>query len=247
MGSPKPNINPSLYKLDAGQMKDGERIKTSVPLPRERLYFEFNSFERIDKKDSRHYGALLELFPHYLIESCDDADWHLFEAMSRYDNKNKTFVVGCFDNESLDFKLVSYKWRRKDGIKWKTRAGTSPNSTPLVRIFTDDGTVYVIEGHRDSLTAVLLGLDFIMIPFAGFRLKEPSAIQNEVRDRELVFLVEDEAAYKCMIKVAEYLKETASGIRLIELSDTDKKTDLSDYVQQFNNIQEVKDGLRNRR
>jgi len=168
-------------------------------------------------------------------------------AMSKYDNRNQTFVAGCFDNQPFDFKLISYKPRVKDGVKWKTRAGTSPNGTPFVRIFTDEGTVYVLEGHRDALTAVLLGLDFIMIPYAGFRVKEPSVLQDEVSDRDLVFIVEDKAAYECMVKVAEYLKVTAKSICLIELRDTEEKVDLSDYVENFNTIQEVIDGLRNRR
>ncbi len=247
MCSVKPKIDPSLYKLDTEQIKGKGSVKAPCPLPREQLSSEFNGFEPISKKDPKHYWALLELFPKYLIESCDDGDWQLFEAMSRFDRRNGTFVVGCFDNQPLEFRLVSFKWRHKDNVKWKTRAGTSPNGTPFVRIYTDSETIYVIEGHRDSLSAVLLGLDFIMIPYAGFRLKEPAVLQNEVRNRKLVFLVEDETAYKCMTKVAEHLKETANGIRFIELSDTEKKMDLSDYVQQCNSIREVMNGLRNRR
>jgi len=247
MSTPKPNINASLYKLDSGQTRDRGHTKTSTPLSPEQLTREFNGFEPINKNDSRHNGALLELFPSYLIESCDDADWKFFESISRFDRENDTFVAGCFDNQPLAFKLISFKWRYKDGIKWKTRAGTSPNNTPLIRIYTDNETVYVIEGHRDALTAVLLGLDFIMIPYAGFRLNEPTALQNDVRGRELVFLVEDKPAHECMTQVAEHLKETAGAISLIGLNEAEKKMDLSDYVQQFNSIREVINGLRNRR
>ncbi len=167
--------------------------------------------------------------------------------MSRFDRRSNSFVVGCFENQPFDFVLLSYKWRYKDGIKWKTRAGTSPNSTPLVRIYTDNEPIYIIEGHRDSLTAVLLGLDFIMIPYAGFKLREPGNLQKEVDGRDVIFLVEDGAAYKCMYEVAEQLKETANRIQLIELSDSDRKMDLSDFAQQYNHIQEVKDVLQTRR
>lgn len=247
MGSLKPDIDASLFKLTNEQKNSGGVYGTKHPIPLHRIEKEFNAFERIDTSDARHRQALDELFPSFLLSERDDADWELFLAISRYDRRNATFVAGCFDNQPLEFRAISFKWRRKDNVKWKTRAGTSPNGTPFVRIYTDNETIYVIEGHRDSLAAVLLGLDFIMIPYAGFKLREPAPLQNEVRNRELVFLVEDEAAHRCMARVAKHLKEAAIGIRFIELDDTEKKTDLSDYVRQFDSIEEVIDGLRNRR
>ena len=246
MSKLKPRIDLNLYKIDPSMMGDRKCHSSCKPIPHKRLEREFNEFSRLDWNNPRHREALLELFPEYLIYDCHETDWRLFDSMGRYDERHSTFVAGCFDNQPLDFRLISYKWRFKDGVKWKTRAGTSPNSTPLLRIFTDRQTLYVIEGHRDSLTAVLLGLDFIMIPYAGFRLKDSAALREEVAGRNLVFIVEDEAAHECMKKVAEELKETARSIRFIQLDDTDGKVDLSDYVQRFNTIQEVLDGLRNR-
>ncbi len=229
-------------------MNTGKSVGSPPLVPLHRVKKEFDSLGRIDISNERHIEALRELFPEYLLSQRDDADWQLFLAMSRYDKNHTTFVTGCFNNESyLELKLISYKQRFKDGVKWKTRAGTSPNGTPFVRIYTDKGIIYGIEGNRDALTAVLLGLDFIMLPYAGFRLKEPSVLQEEVSDRDLVFIVEDRAAYKCMTKVAGHLKETAKSICLIELSDTAEKVDLSDYVKNFKTIKEVIDGLRNRR
>jgi len=247
MSKLKPNIDTGLFKLTPEQIHTAERASSVPAVPLQKVEKEFNGFEGIDMSKGSHLKALSELFPLYLLEERDDADWELFLAMSKYDNRNQTFVAGCFDNQPFDFKLISYKPRVKDGVKWKTRAGTSPNGTPFIRIYTDERIVYVLEGHRDALTAVLLGLDFIMIPYAGFRVKEPSVLQDEVSDRNLVFIVEDKAAYECMVKVAEYLKVTAKSICLIELRDTEEKVDLSDYVENFNTIQEVIDGLRNRR
>ena len=243
MCSIKPKIDLSLYKLDSGQIKGKGNIKAPSPLPLEQLSREFNGLEFINKKDSRHYGALLELFPQYLIESCDDADWQLFEAISRFDRRNDSFVVGCFDNQPLEFRLVSYKWRYKDNIKWKTRAGTSPNSTLLIRIFTDNEPIYVIEGHRDSLTAILLGLDFIMIPYAGFKLKETSSLLQDIENRNLIFLVEDIAAYKCMYRIANILQTAANSIKLKELGTGADKVDLCDFVWQHKSLKEVVYGL----
>ena len=247
MSKLKPKIDTTLFKMTHEQMNTGKSVGSTPLVPLHRVEKEFDIFEEIDISDENHRRALHELFPPYLISQRDNVDWELFLSMSRYDRRNQTFIAGCFDNQPLDFKLISHKLQFKDGVKWKTRAGTSPNGTPFVRIYTDSEIIYIPEGHRDSLTAVLLGLDFIMIPYAGFRLKEPSELQSEIRNRDLVFIVEDEAAYKCMTKVAEHLKETAKSICFIELIDTDEKVDLSDYVKNFKTIQEVIDGLQNRR
>jgi len=211
----------------------------------EQLQAEFNQFERIDLTDTSHQQALLELFPEYLLIERNNIDWQLFCAMSRYDRRNKTFITGCFDNTPLEFKLISYKWSYKDGIKWKTKAGTSPNKTLFIRVFTDDAPIYVIEGHRDALTAVLLGLNFVMIPHAGFKLREPSALLKEVKGRKVILLVEDRAAYKCMREIAEALQETANSIRLIQFGSDEVKIDLSDYVRKFYSIKEINNGLSN--
>jgi len=194
MGKLEPNIDVSLFKIDAEQMVSGKRVGDIKPVPLEQLEKEFNSFERIDLDDVTHKEVLRTLFSDYLIDSTNEADRQLFLSMSRFDRRHSTFVTGCFDNESTEeFRLISHKPQMKDGVKWKTRAGTSPNSTPLVRIFTDDGTIYFIEGHRDALTAILLGLDFVMIPYAGYKAADPSYLQNEVAGREVVFLVEEKA------------------------------------------------------
>lgn len=248
MSSIQPNINVDLYKLTPEQMSTGNNCNSLSPISLHQLEKEFNSFEQLDISDESHRTALAKLFPSYLTEGRDDTDWELFLAMIRYDRQNHTFVTGCFDNKSaLAFKLISYKHRHKDGIKWKTRVGTSPNSTPLVRIYSDDGTIYVVEGHRDALTAILIGLDFIMLPYAGFRQTNPIYLQNEVAGKDVVFLIEDQQAYKCMYAVACKLSDTAKSVRLVDFNNSDKKVDLSDYVCNFNTIEEARDGLRNLR
>lgn len=249
MSNLKPNIQVKLFKLTSEQINMGIKNSSITPVQSRQIEIEFNSFEQLDISDEEHRIALSKLLPTYLTEECDNTDWELFLSMSRYDNRNQSFVAGCFDNTSaLVYKLISYKHRYKDGIKWKTRAGTSPNSTPFVRIYSDNEPIFVIEGHRDALTAILIGLDFIMLPYAGFRLIDPTYLQSEVRGRDVIFLIEDKQAYKCMSEVALYLADTAKTIRLVDFTnDIDKKVDLSDYVCNFNTIKEVLYGLRNLR
>ena len=245
MGSLKPNIDTNLYKIDSEYLCSGKKIGNIKPVPLDQIKKEFNAFEPININSTRHLTALYELFPPYLLKECNSTDWKLLEAMSRFDKRLNTFVVGCFDNQPLELKQLSYKWRFKDNVKWKTKVGTSPNGTLFIRIFTDEGTVYVIEGHRDSLTAELLGLDFIMVPYAGFKLKNTESLLHEVTGRKVVFIIEDKPAFKCMMKIAKAIEPVADHIVMLQLLEG-KKMDLSDYVFTKNSIKEVLDGLKDK-
>ncbi len=245
MSSLKPNIDTSLFKLDKTQMAGKGYSGISNPISLEQLQSEFDQFEKLDLTDVLHRQVLLELFPSYLLEEQNKVDWQLFCSMSRYDRRNKTFVTGCFDNQLLELTQLSYKWKFKDRIKWKTRAGTSPNGTLFIRIFTDSETVYIVEGHRDSLTSVLLGLDFIMIPYAGFKLKDTESLIQEVTGRKVVFIIEDRSAFKCMMELAKAIEPVVEDIVMLQLQEGNKM-DLSDYVFTKNSIKEVHDGLKDK-
>lgn len=216
-------------------------------IPSEILDIEFNKFERIDFDNSTHKKELQYMFPGWLLETSHRVDMDLFIIMCRYDKENNTFVTGCFRNDPLDFRLISYKRKWYMGSKWRTRKNTHPNGTPFVRIFTESNIIFVLEGQKDSLSGILLGLDFIMLPYAGYRNSNPVELQKEVAGRDVIFLVEDKAAYECMKRLVPAFEVTANSVVLRQLDGKGNKVDLSDYVHKFNNIQEVISGLQNGR
>lgn len=243
----KPNIDLSLYKIDGEDtgLPTSFFMSSKENISLVQIRKEFDHFHHIDSVNPRHGKELKTMFPDYLIAQANHADLELFLSMSRFDNKNNTFVVGCFNNQSIDFQLIGYKYKMLGGVKWRTRGGTSPNGTALVRIYSDTNPIFVLEGHKDSLTGILLGLDFIMLPYAGYQNPEPTDLQKEVQGRNVVFLVEDAPAHRCMKRLSKPFSETAKSIVLKQLGDTGMKVDLSDYIQQFDNIKEATNGLRN--
>ena len=199
---------------------------------------EFKAFEPVTFK--RHHKELLELMPEWIYLNAHKTDVELFTSMLRYDTRNRTLVTGVYNNSDLEFKLISYKRRRFLGGKWITRKGTHPNNTPLIRVFTDDRPIYIIEGHHDTLTAILMGLDFIMIPTSGYKDAEP--LRGVVTGSDIVFLVEDDKAYKSMLLLAKELSTVAKSIRLKQFSK-EGKLDLSDYCFNCKDKEEVLHGL----
>ena len=246
MSTPKPNINTELYKLNNTDLiPDVNQYtpSTANDISLEALKEEFYSFERIDFKNDSHRKELNEMFPDWLILQSSERNLKRFMAMSRYDRKNNTFIGGCFENTPEYCNLVSLKKRRMSIGKWITRKGTHPNSSLFIIIYPDGEPIYLIEGIHDSLTAVLLGINFVMIPYAGYRNTDPSHLKREVVARDVIFLVEDAAAYKCMKRLAVLMQDSAKSIKLKHLGNINRKIDLSDYVKKFKSIKEVIDVL----
>ena len=237
-----PNINVSLFKLD-GVDTSTYRSSSEEDICLKRLQKEFDAFERIDLQNDSHRKELNKMFPEWLMMQSSDLNIKRLMAMSRYDSKNNTYVGGCFENTPEYCNLVSFKKRRLAIGKWITRKGTHPNSSLFIIIYPDGKPIYFIEGIHDSHTATLLGINFVMIPYAGYKNQDSTLIQKEVTGRDVIFLVEDKAAYTCMLRLAKQIEDNAKSIKLKHLGNTDRKIDLSDYVKNFKSIKEVTDGL----
>jgi len=243
MSNLKPNIDTSLFKLnDTDLISDSNQYSpsTSSDISLDTLKKEFDSFERIDIEDESHKKELDAMFPGWLIPQASKRDLKRFMTMSRYDRKKDIFVGGCFENAPWYCNLVSYKRRRLPAGKWITRKGTHPNSSLFFVIYPDAKPIFFVEGIHDALTAVLLGINFIMIPYSGYKCGDPSHLKREVEGRDVVFLVEDGAAYSCMSRVAGQIDNSARSIMLLELDDTKEKMDVSEYIRKYKTIQEVR-------
>ena len=211
-----------------------------ITIAPEQIAREFNYFETINIHDPDHYKELLQVTEPWLMEQANPNDWKLFHSMSRYDRQLQIFVTGCYTSKH---QLISFKHRRNwKNDKWTTRKDTHPNDKAYPRIYTEDQPIFIVEGHRDCLNAILLGLDFIMLPTASYRDKD-SILKQETTNRDIIFLVEDNQAYKAMRPLAEEIAQTAQSVRLKNYIKDESKTDLSDYIKQFSNKKEVLDAL----
>ena len=227
--------NPQGFKDYQMQFTAVQRFADEVEsLPLEKIEAEYLRFAPTVPE-----AELAAIAPLWLHEAANHTDRNLFGAMVRYDERNRTAVTGCYRNDPLAMDLISYKRRRFMGGKWITRKGTHPNGTPFIRIFSDDDPVFIVEGHHDALTAVLLGLDFVMLPTASFR---GSIDATEIKGRELVFIIEDEPAYKTMRRIAEGLEPHAGSMTLKQFR-RGQKMDLSDMAETCRSIDEVRSWL----
>jgi len=206
-----------------------------ISLSSEQLLKEFDRFERLNINNPSHKDEVMNVIPFWLYETAQKEDLELFLYVARYDSYNKILVSGWFDNSLLDFELITYKRRRLNGGKWVNRKDTHPNQTIFHRIYDDTKAVYIVEGARDSLTSILLGLNFIAIPTTTFKnvelIKEVTTGYNEI-----IFICEDLTGYKAMKSLSEFIPNS----RMVTfVKDKTQKIDLSDFVMGCNSIDEV--------
>ena len=206
-----------------------------ISVSSEQLLKEFDRFERLNINNPSHKDEVMNVIPFWLYETAQKEDLELFLYVARYDSYNKILVSGWFDNSLLDFELITYKRRRLNGGKWVNRKDTHPNQTIFHRIYDDTKAVYIVEGARDSLTSILLGLNFIAIPTASFKnvdlIKEVTTGYSDI-----ILICEDMQGYKAM----KLLSENIPNSRMVTfVNNKIDKIDLSDFVMGCSSIEAV--------
>lgn len=207
--------------------------------------FHTPSFRSIDFSDDAKRIA-----PMWLWTQSPNRD--MVKEIVLWDDRNKTTVVLILDYCGQP---ISYKRRRFQGSKWVTAAGTHPNKQCY--IFDGEGSeVYIVEGHHDMITFLLLGVSFLMVPTQHYK---------EFRDRELAFLSGKNVCFlpdmkkgevaKNIQPLAEQLKDhgRAKSIKIQNLYtlaqglkidyDPNEGIDPSDIVERFDESRLELDGL----
>ncbi len=115
-------------------------------------------------KDEDFKAEALEIVPMWVWQESTQYARDLFRELVIFDGE--TLVIKIFD---YDGNLISYKRRRDGDTKWKSAYGTHPNGQCMISITEKNFPVYIVEGHHDMLTSILLGLNVLMVPTVGYK------------------------------------------------------------------------------
>lgn len=202
-------------------------------------------------KNPDYAKEALAIAPMWLYQQASQEAIKDFRDITTYDYKNKTIVIKIHD---YDGKLISYKRRRLNDIKWASAKDTHPNRQCLINnsaISDKDGNflrhIYVVEGHHDYLTATVLGIDVLMIPTVNYRLftdYEMSILKN----RDVIFIPDWEedkmSGVDTMSVLAQQASDVARNAKVFSLplflekqsiTYESKKLDLSEVVELWDN------------
>ena len=143
-------------------------------------------------KNYEYQNEALAIAPMWLYKEATRESLQHFKNVTTYDHKNKTIIVKIFDYNGVP---ISYKRRRYNGGKWITKAETSPNQQCYMSINTNSAPVYIIEGHHDFLTSILMQgdqyepFDFIMVPTENYKEFKENEL-NALKGRDVCFILD---------------------------------------------------------
>ena len=190
-------------------------------------------------KNPDYAKEALVVAPMWVWNQAKREDITLFKELTTFDSMNNTLVIKVHDYTG---KLISYKRRRFRDHKWSSAKGTHPNKQCMVSIPSSSESVYIAEGHHDLLTAILLGLNVLMIPTVGYKVFNAHELAL-LKGRDVVFLPDlkrgDTKGRDVMKLLAEQANESAKSVNvvnvkkvldLMEIDYTVDSIDLSDAV-----------------
>ncbi len=200
-----------------------------------------NSREKYQTFNNADYrNEVLSISPLWVFKEATKEAISEFKSITTYDFHNKTLVIKIHDYQG---KLISYKRRRYLSSKWITAKDTHPNKQCLMSVKSDKKHIYIVEGHHDYLTAILLGIDVIAIPtvtYKKFTDYEVSILKN--RDVILIadYDVNNSRGVECMHNLGLQIDKVSNATKVFSLpkfleseniSFSGSKLDLSDVVE----------------
>ena len=237
----------------------GGSTLTSRPLPRrksqpaelteERYRQIVSDIERFDRSDKQTFSddgykqSALSIAPMWVYNQAQKVDIQLIREFTTYDEVERSIVLKLHNYEG---KLISYKHRYKmlngERKKWCVTPGTHPNKQCMVNIPSSNNNcpVFVAEGSRDFLTAVLLGLNVVAIPNVNYREWTQTEL-SILTGRKVILIPDLDPEFKgvnCMNVLAAQLTgaKSINVINITKILDfagirhNDPKMDFSDVV-----------------
>lgn len=195
-------------------------------------------------RDPDYRKSALSIAPFWLYRDATEESIGRFKKFTTYDESQKSIVLPIRDYEG---KLISYKhryfnYRGGEKMKWFTSPKTHPNRQCMVSLHASDSSaIYVVEGARDFLTAVLLGMNVVAIPTVNYKQWNKHEI-HFFKGRNVIFIPDYDPELKgvcTMETLAEQLYDIAYSINIIDcrkiaqfqdIACNDEKIDISDIV-----------------
>jgi len=263
------------YKESVEYVKKYLNLSDSDVIPKKVSFKEIKdekktlSASEIEKKWNRLYpltslgekmkDEISKLVPYEFFLKAEKEDKELFLERVRYSSIiDDVAVKGVTPSgEILTFKFRRTKDRYGNVVKWKALKGTRANYYSQIRIKDYSKPVFIVEGYHDYSSAILLGINFIAIPFKHYeKFKEEELELFKGKKFEFVLIqdydFDEEDEKKRRRKILESKKQERAikkalspfaskfvvwkDIRAIfkDLRNSDKIKDLSDVIAYFN-------------
>jgi len=213
---------PAAASLKEKKNKESEEVldQESIKNARRMLRIFDTNKDLITFSHTGYRASALSIAPMWVWQEASKDALDTFKSLTTYDSKQETIVLKI---ARYDGYVFSYKHRYKtfsngEVGKWITAHGTHPNSQCLYH-YVDDNPVFVVEGHRDFLTCILLGINVFMIPSVEYTTFSDEDLKY-LKGKELIFVPDIDIHKKsidAMTGLIEQVGKTALRASLVNL------------------------------
>jgi hypothetical protein len=210
---------------------------------------EVGNFDRTDKQtfgDDGYRQSALSIAPMWVYSQTEKTNLGLFREFTTYDEAERSIVLKI---RNYTGKLISYKHRYKQlngkCVKWCSAPETHPNKQCMVSVPSHKDShfpIYVVEGARDFLVMVLMGMNVVAIPTVNYR--EWTQTELSIFTGENIVLIPDlddsnMNGVECMRNLGRQIDNVAKSVSVIDIrkvldlmetEHTETKIDFSDVV-----------------
>ncbi len=207
----------------------------------------YATFENLDYKNEA-----LSIDPLWIFQQSSLAAVEKFREVTTFDIRNKTMVIKIHDYSG---NLISFKWRRLgEKGKWITAKDTHPNKQCLSSIVDKNSPIFIVEGHHDFLTGILLNnsiksysapFNVLMVPTVNYDEFNEHEI-NLLTAKDVYFLPDlngdDMSGIDSFSRLAEQIEDISNDVAVISLAlfleeynggSNEGKLDLSEAIVQW--------------
>ncbi|SMC10055.1 hypothetical protein [Nitratiruptor tergarcus] len=147
--------------------------------PQKELQRYWNSLLKLRELDSQKLEEVInQVMPYDLAAVCRDEDKKELMQVVRFDPYHDSIAVKWMDEEGKSIRTIKHRKKRGFSGKWIAYKGTRANANAQIRIKDPLEPVFILEGFHDYLTALLVGINFIVIPFKGYRQLTPKEMDH---------------------------------------------------------------------
>lgn len=180
------------------------------------------------KSFSESQTALAEKYaPHLIPNNGNGVQQKKIVARYPYKNEKGELIFQVVRYEPKDFR--QQRPDGKGGWEWGLN-GTKPILFKLPELIASTNTIYIVEGEKDVERLIREGLTATCNPMGAGKWKPE--YDEYFKERDVIIIPDnDEPGRRHSKKVADSLNGTAKKIKVVDLSDSEEKQDVSDYLE----------------
>ena len=122
--------------------------------------------------------ALEPILPIKKLQTATKEAKKAFMEVVRYDPYHESIAVKLLDDTRTNILTIKHRTKKGFDGKWIAYKGSKANANAQIQIVDNLEPIFILEGTHDYLTAILLGINFIALPYKHYMQFTPNELET---------------------------------------------------------------------